>query len=188
MRWWAISSIVVVLGLSAGQLSAQTVSPDSPRWELEGDAKPVEYQGRKALAIGGGGATVKDLELRDGIVDVDVSTSAGRGFFGIQFRIDDVNGEWIYLRPHKSGLPDAMQYTPVLNTGLNWQIYSGPGFIGPVEIPKNEWFHLRLVITGAQARLYVKNMEMPALVVNDLKSGVQKGKLALAVLTGSTYF
>jgi hypothetical protein len=81
-----------------------------------------------------------------------------------------------------------MHYTPVLGGGLTWQIYSGAGFIGPVDIPRDEWFHLRLVVTGAQAKLYVKNMEKPALVVTDLKSGVQKGKVALAVLTGATYF
>ena len=81
-----------------------------------------------------------------------------------------------------------MQYTPVLNTGLNWQIYNGPGFAGAVEIPKTTWFHLRLEVVGAQAKLYVKDMDNPALVMNDLKSGVQKGQVALAVLTGATYF
>ena len=85
-------------------------------------------------------------------------TSAKRGFFGIQFRIadDGANGEEVYLRQHKSGLPDAMQYTPVLNTGRNWQIYNGPGFTGAVDIPKDVWFHLRLEVTGAQAKLYVR--------------------------------
>ena len=165
-----------------------TLAADSPRWELEGNAKVADYQGRKSLLLNGGGATIKDFEMRDGVVDVDVSTPATRGFFGIQFRIDDKNGEWVYLRQHKSGLPDAMQYTPILNTGLNWQIYNGQGFTGAVDIPKNEWFHLRLEITGAQAKLYVKDMEKPALVMDDLKSGVQKGQLALAALTGETYF
>ena len=74
------------------------------------------------------------------------------------------------------------------NTGLNWQIYNGPGFTGPVDIPRNEWFHLRLEVAGAQAKLYVKDLEKPALVMNDLKSGIQKGQVALAVLTGATYF
>lgn len=167
-----------------------SVPPDSTRWELQGQAKAAEYQGRKCLFLDGGAATLKDLEMRDGVVDVDVSTPASRGFFGIQFRIakDGVNAEWVYLRQHKSGLPDAMQYTPVLNTGLNWQIYNGPGFTGPVDIPKDVWFHLRLEVSGAQAKLYVKDMGKPALVMNDLKSGVQRGQVALAVLTGATYF
>jgi hypothetical protein len=170
-----------------GQLIS--VPPDSPRWDLQ-EAKVTEYQGRKCLLLDGAAAVVKDFEMRDGVIDVDIATPAKRGFFGIQFRVvhDGADAEWVYLRQHKSGLPDAMQYTPVLNTGANWQIYSGPGFTGAVDIPKNEWFHLRLEVVGAQAKLYVKDMDKPALVMSDLKSGVQKGEVALYVLTGATYF
>ena len=166
------------------------VPADSPRWDLQGQAKAAEYQGRKCLFLDGGAAVLNDCELRDGVVDVDVATPASRGFFGIQFRIanDGANAEWVYLRQHKSGLPDALQYTPVLNTGANWQIYNGPGFTGAVDIPRGVWFHLRLEVVGAQAKLYVKDMDKPALVMNDLKSGVQKGQVALYVLTGATYF
>jgi hypothetical protein len=76
----------------------------------------------------------------------------------------------------------------VLSTGRNWQIYNGPGFTGAVDIPKDAWFHLRLELTGAQAKLYVKDMDKPALVMDDLKSGVQKGQVALYVLTGATCY
>lgn len=176
----------------AAAQSAQTLSvpPDSPRWQLEGQAKPAEYLGRKCLYMDGAAAILKDFEMRDGVLDVDVATPASRGFFGFDFRIDEkgANYEEVYLRQHKSGLPDAMQYTPVLNTGRNWQLYNGPGFTGAVDIPKDVWFHLRLEVTGAQAKLYVKDMDKPALVMNDLKSGVQKGQVALYVLTGAAYF
>ena len=169
---------------------AIAVPVDSPRWEFQGQAKTAEYLGRKSIFLDGGAAVLKDLEMRDGVIDVDVATPAIRGFFGIQFRIagEGANAEWVYLRPHKSGLPDAMQYTPVLNTGLNWQLYNGPGFTGAVDVPREVWFHLRLEVTGAQAKFYVKNMDKPALVMDDLKSGVQKGLVALAGLTGATYF
>ena len=92
------------------------------------------------------------------------------------------------MRQHKSGLPDAMQYTPVLNTGRNWQIFNGPGFTGAVDIPKNVWFHLRLEVTGAQARFYVSDMGSPALVIDDLKTGIRRGRVGLFSLTGETYF
>jgi hypothetical protein len=185
-----IIAIIFLIFAAATYTYPQAISipPDSPRWLLEGKAEPAEYLGRKCLFLDGGGATVKDLELGDGVIDVDIATPAARGFFGPQFRISGDNAEWVYLRQHKSGQPDAMQYTPVLKSGLNWQLYNGPGFTGAVDIPKNEWFHMRLEITGAQAKLYVKDMEKPALVMNDLKSGVQKGQIALAVLTGATYF
>src|ERR1700686_1658803 len=101
---------------TASEGQALSVSADSARWDLQGQAKVVEYQGRKALFLDGGAALLKDFEMRDGVIDVDVATSAKRGFLGIQFRLDNdgANGEEVYLRPHKSGLPDAMQYTPIL--------------------------------------------------------------------------
>jgi hypothetical protein len=188
-----LTAISAGLLFGATLISAQevlSVPPESPRWDLQGQAKATEYQGRKCLLLDGGAAVLKDFEMRDGVVDMEVATPAKRGFFGLQFRLDTdgANGEWVYLRQHKSGLPDAMQYTPVLNTGANWQIYNGPGFTGAVDIPKDVWFHLRLEVVGAQAKLYVKDMDKPALVISDLKSGIQKGQVALYVLTGATYF
>ncbi|WP_395688112.1 hypothetical protein [Caenimonas koreensis] len=166
------------------------LGPDSPQWELEGNAKVTEYLGRRCLMLNGAAAAIKAFELGDGVIDVDVATPARRGFFGIQFRLDGegANGEWIYLRQHKSGLPDAMQYTPILGGGLNWQLYSGKGFTGAVDVPQNEWFHLRLAIKGAQANLFVKDMSQPALVMGDLKSGLAAGQVALASLTGDVCF
>jgi hypothetical protein len=172
------------------QTQTLSLPPDSPRWELEGNAKATEYLGRKCLLLDGGAATVKDFDMRDGVVDVDVAASSARGFAGFQFRIaaDGQNAEEIYLRPHESGYPDAIQYTPILSTGRNWQIYNGPGFTAAVDIPRDSWFHVRLAVTGAQAKLFVKDMEKPALVMDDLKSGIEKGQLALMVLMGATYF
>jgi hypothetical protein len=183
-------SLCLARHASAQPFSSLSLPADSPRWDLQGQAKVEDHQGRKSLYFDGGAAVVKDFEMRDGVIDADVWTSAPRGFFGIQFRIAE-NGalaEWVYLRQHKSGQTDAMQYTPVLHTGLNWQIYNGPGFTGAVDIPRGEWFHIRLEIAGAQAKLYVKDMEKPALVMDDLKSGSEKGEVAIAVLTGAAYF
>ncbi len=191
----SIATLAFALGLfSVSGLPAQTpqtlsVPPDSPRWELEGEARPAEYQGRKCLFLDGGAAILKDFQMRDGVIDADFATTAVRGFVGLDFRLaeDGSTSERVYLRPHESGYPDAIQYTPVLHTGANWQIYNGPGFTAAVDIPKNEWFHMRLAVAGAQAKLYVKDMDKPALVIDDLKTGVQEGLLAVYVLTGATY-
>lgn len=186
-----LTTILVLAAVSMAQ-STQTLSlpPDSPRWELQGEAKVAEYQGRKAIRLDGGAAIVKDFTMRDGVIDVDVATTAKRGFFGFDARIDNDgrNMEEIYLRPHQSGYPDAIQYTPVFNTGRNWQLYNGPWFTAGVDIPKNEWFHMRLEVTGAQAKLYVKDMDKPALEMTDLKTGIQQGQVALMDLFGETFF
>ncbi|MGN6393628.1 MAG: hypothetical protein ACTHM9_15480 [Gemmatimonadales bacterium] len=181
-----VAALLAPLAAAAQMAGAIAVPPDSSRWIFEGTAGVGEYLGRRCVMLDGGAATVKDVDLRDGVIDMDVGTSAKRGFFGIQFRTDSVNGEYVYLRPHKSGLPDALQYTPVFNTGLNWQLYSGPGFTAPVDIPRDAWFHVRLAIVGAQARLYVGDTTKPALEMPDLKSGNERGPVALASLIGAT--
>ncbi|HTP86334.1 MAG TPA: hypothetical protein VMJ34_05275 [Bryobacteraceae bacterium] len=174
----------------AAESQTLSVPPDSPRWELQGKAKVDEYLGRKCLELDGGAAILKDFQMRDAVIDVEMATTPARGFAGFLFRIANEGefGEELYLRPHKSGLPDALQYTPVLHGGRNWQIYNGAGFTGAVDIPMGEWFHVRLEVAGAQAKLWVKDMEKPALVMDDLKSGVQKGDLALLCLLGPTRF
>jgi hypothetical protein len=191
-RYLAVCAVVLLFESAGHSQTSGTLSvpADSPRWDLQFQAKPTEYQGRPCLFLSGGAAALKDFEMRDGVIDVDVATPASRGFFGIEFRIadDGANAEQVYLRQHKSGLPDAMQYMPVLNTGNNWQIYSGPGFTGAVDIPKDIWFHLRLEVKGAQAKLYVKDLDRPALVMNDLKSGVQRGQVAIYAQVGAVYF
>src|SRR5206468_178444 len=133
-----------------------------------------------------GAATLKDFEFTDGLIDFDIAGSGARGFLGVFFRTQaDGNGEYIYLRPHKTGLDDAQQYTPILNGAAAWQIYNGPGFTRAVDIPRGVWFHVRLEITGAQAKLFVNDMREPSLVMNDLKSGIRKGGVGLE---GSAYF
>jgi hypothetical protein len=188
----ALGALCLASGSAApGQTPpALAVPADSPRWDLQGRAGVADYLGRKSLRLDGGAAILKDFEMRDGVIDVDVATPAKRGFFGFDVRLEEggANYEEIYLRQHESGYPDAIQYTPVLKTGRNWQIFNGPGFTAAVDIPKEVWFHLRLEVAGAQGKLYVKDMAEPALVMNDLKSGVQKGQVALYDLTGETYF
>jgi len=181
----------LIAGAAGGQSPQPiAVAPDSPRWDLEDAAKVSEYQGRKCLRLDGGSAVLKDFELRDGVVDVDVASPASFGFFGFQFRMahDGADAEEVYLRPQRSGTAEAIQYTPILNTGRNWQLYNGAGFAAGFDIPKGEWFHLRLEVAGSVAKLYAKDMDTPALVMSDLKTGIEKGQLALYVLTGETYF
>ena len=178
-----------IWGLSFCQLAiAEQYPADSSHWNLYGGATVGVFEGKQGFAMTSGIAELRDVEMRDGILDVDAFTNGKRAFFGFYFRIDSTDYEEVYLRAHKSGLPDAMQYTPVLRTGRNWQLFNGPGFTGAVNIPMNTWFHIRLVVTGAQANLYVGDTITPALVMDDLKSGIQKGGIALYTLGGPVHF
>jgi hypothetical protein len=177
-----VIALAIVLTLSyiyPGSLRAsgtESFPADSPRWQLGPKAKLVDYLGRRCLDLEDDTAMLNNFEMEDGVIDADMAGDGSRGFYNILFRTQaNRDGEIVYLRPHKTGLADAQQYTPVFNNSGPWQIYNGPGFTATAEIPRNVWFHVRLVVTGAQAQLYVSNMSAPSLVINDLKSGFREG-------------
>src|SRR4051812_7860019 len=101
-RHLAVCITTVLFAFFAHAQTPQTlaVPADSLRWDLQGDVKVVDYQGRKCLLLDGGAAILKDFEMRDGVIDVDVATPAKRGFFGFDFRLDKdgINYEEVYLR------------------------------------------------------------------------------------------
>ena len=91
LRLLPLSALAVLLfspGVHSQEREPLSVPPDSPRWDLQGQAKAAEYQGRKCLLIDGGAAILKDFAMRDAVIDVDVATPAVRGFFGFDVRID----------------------------------------------------------------------------------------------------
>jgi hypothetical protein len=93
----------------------------------------------------------------DGESDVDVSTPATRGFlrYPVLRVAEDGRSRRVAYGPSPStdvGARDAMQYPPVLGTGLNWQLYQRAGVHrARATSRKDAWFHLRLEVTGAQA-------------------------------------
>jgi hypothetical protein len=171
-----VIALSVTWAESLGAADAESFPADSPRWQLGPKAKVTNYLGRHCLALEDEKATLKDFEITDGVIDLDMAGTETRGFYNISFRTQaNGDGELVYLRAHKTGLDDAQQYTPMFLGTAPWQIYNGPGFTAAVDIPREVWFHVRLEITGAQAKLYVSNMAVPSLVMNDLKSGMRKG-------------
>ncbi|NIS22772.1 hypothetical protein GWO43_01600, partial [candidate division KSB1 bacterium] len=91
-------------------------------------------------------------------------------------------------RPHKSGLPDAMQYTPVFKGLMGWQLYSNEGYTAPSDIPLNRWIHMKIVISGRKAYVYLNDENKPSLIVNDLKRETAKGSIGLWGLNGTANF
>ncbi|MGC2198219.1 MAG: hypothetical protein WA628_26345, partial [Terriglobales bacterium] len=48
-----------------------------------------------------------------------------------------------------------------------------------VDLEPGSWTKLRIEVSGTKARLYVNGATQPCLVVNDLKLGDGRGKIAL---------
>jgi hypothetical protein len=137
-------------------------------WELSGEGTRIETRrGGRAIAIRTGRAVRRDVTLEDGTIEFDVEVTPYRSFVYVQFRMaTDDEHEEIYFRPHKSSLPDAVQYAPVWRGESNWQLYHGAGSTAPLRFAPREWMHVRIVLRGRRAALFVGSDTKPALVMS----------------------
>lgn len=175
---------LVVWALSAPPAgSTEPVGFDSPRWQIEAAESRVEdYRGKNSLVLRGGLAILPDAEFTDGIIEYSCAFPRARAFVGVAWRIQDpANREEFYIRPHQSGNPDANQYTPVFNGLTAWQLYHGDGYGAAVDYTFDDWFPVKVVVSGDQAEVYVGDLETPVLFIDDLKRDVAAGGVGLSV-------
>lgn len=173
-----LATLAVMLGQGPSSLGGRV--PLDSAWELSGAGSRIgTYQGRRAILLGSGRAIHRGIVLQDGTIDADLFLRPLRSFAYLQFRMQsEGDHEEIYLRTHKSRLPDAIQYTPVWNGESNWQLYHGPGFTADPAIPTGTWTHLRLVLNGRRAALFIGDTVRPVMVMT-LQRDAKAGYLAL---------
>lgn len=154
---------------------------ESERWTWDaGHPVFTEHLGRRCVRLESTSATLSDVELVDGAIEVELAVGPERGFHGVTWRVrDDENFESFFVRPHQVGNPDAVQYTPVFNGISSWQLYHGPGYWAPVAFPLGEWFRIRVVFTGERAEVYVGDPDEPALEIRELKRPVEPGRVGV---------
>jgi sugar lactone lactonase YvrE len=160
-------------------VQADVVDFDSDRWTIV-NGQVVDFMDRRCLT---GVAVLPDVEFMNGVVEFDmaVTTADQRSYPGFTFRVQDMNNyERFYVRPHAAPIyPNALQYTPVINGITGWQLYSGEGFTARAEVPPNEWIHIKMEISGTQARLFMNHSETPALIIPELMHGEVSGSIGL---------
>jgi hypothetical protein len=127
---WLAAVAVLVSFLADPQAASERPLPfTGSGWELRGDrTRLVQAEGRDVLEVETGFAFRRDVRFQDGAIDFDVQLTRRRSFVYVYFRqVADGEREEFYLRPHKSSLPDAVQYAPVWQNSSTWQLHHGPG-------------------------------------------------------------
>ncbi|MEL6926661.1 MAG: hypothetical protein AAFO94_21655, partial [Bacteroidota bacterium] len=168
--------------------SKAAFSPE--KWDIKAENHAFKnIEGKAALYLENGKARLKDVQLKNGIIDFDILFPKGRKFVAVHFRIqDDNNYEEFYLRPHQSGNPDATQYTPVFNGLSAWQLYHGKGHSVAIPFKFEQWMHVRLVIDSDQMEIFIDDMKKPLLYVPDLKMDTNSGGIGFGTsMGGATY-
>jgi hypothetical protein len=171
--------------------------------------KWVEYRGRHALKLAPLPghehaqneelmAILADSDFKNGTIELDVSGArrAGyssaedergfKGMIGVSFHIQGDKRETIYVRPENARLDDQVfrnrstQYESIPDFPWNLLREQRPGvYESYVDLEPGAWTKLRIEVSGTKARLYVNGATQPCLIVNDLKLGEARGKIAL---------
>lgn len=222
--------------------------------DVNGAEQPIDtmfYEGKMALHLPlGHVAYLNNKKFKNFEIEFDMIGFVMPGF-GFRDQEND-NYELIYLRINSNNKKDALQYLPIYNGSLPWQLYNYPKYeanatfaeknvatvpltyeeyfeqgpitdslrlklkekgidfssnaqvqkvdestwgIGDVgqfkglfvrKTPTNwelwniyVWSHIKVVVIGNQAIIYVENMDEPKLIVNDLKHETQMGSISL---------
>jgi len=180
----------MILSIFYQHIFAQKINKDfnTDNWNIiQGNI--VEHLGRNSFQ---GIATLKNVEFENGIIEVDIASIKGRKSYpGVLFRMKNMNEyERVYIRPHRSIFyDDAIQYLASFNGVDSWQLYNGTGNTSSAEIPSDTWNHLKIEVSGSQAKVYLNDMERYILHITNLQHGFSKGELGLFGSTdGSTFF
>ncbi len=148
---------------------------------------PTDHLARPAIRFDERTPTVVpvgDLSITDGTIQIELALSGERAFPGLAWRIDGSTYKSFFVRPHQSGNPDSVQYTPVFNDVSGWQLYTGSGFWNSIDLPIGRWFTLRVCFAGDRGEAYVDDLDTPALVFSRLRVPVATGGIGL--LPGGT--
>ncbi|WP_232282958.1 hypothetical protein [Pedobacter sp. BAL39] len=148
---------------------------------------------------------IKDFDFQDGTIELKVmgkllpnASDSARAFIGLSFRInnDDSKFENIYLRPTNGIAMNqirrnrSVQYFSYPDFKFFHSRKTNPGeFETYADIAPGEWIKMKIVVKGANAKLYLNDSKNPNMIVNNMKMGAdQTGALGLWVDIGTEGF
>lgn len=190
----ALFRLALLCGAWSAAASATTYPMTTDHWDVQGTTGFEERDGRQALRlgsqsgkpIGGGQANLKDIKFESGVIEFDLMITGDYDFVGPVFRqVADGFGEVVYLRPHLIGKPDSIQYTPIVNGNLAWQIFTGAGFEAQAAYPLNKWIHVRTDVYQSSATVAIDGKRV--LHIPYLKGRSGSGDIGVLALAGGDY-
>ncbi|ALS28138.1 hypothetical protein IJ21_27420 [Paenibacillus sp. 32O-W] len=149
---------------------------DLDRFDLgDSNARPGVYLGQQAAYLEKSGSAVF---LRDEIpftcfrLQAEVAIPEQVGFIGLVFGAKNShNYELVYLAP------EEIQYDPVMNGSMTWQIYNGTMYQKPLPNTTGKWVKFAVEVQPNGAAVYMGEDAFPQLVIPNLQHGDPVGKI-----------
>lgn len=141
------------------------------------------------------------VDFGDGTIEVDVASDLAtdapgyaRGFIGLAYRIDgDGRFENLYLRPTNAMSSDqvrrnhSVQYAAFPDFRFDQLRSNSPEkYETYADISTGRWIHIKLVITGKKAELFLDHAPRPAFIVTDMKlASDRRGGVGIWIESGT---
>jgi|GEM_PF-3299640 len=157
------------------QSARELLLDDLDNWTVTNrEAEIVEYSDRKALRLGEGPGSAtacwKDFDFQNGTIELDIA--AIPRFTGLVFRVRDAEVyEGVYFRPQNSRHADpamrALTVQYISHPSRTWYYLRDrfPGrYEAAVDLEPGAWFHVKVVVSGREARVFVNGSATPAVI------------------------
>ncbi|RKN79409.1 family 16 glycoside hydrolase [Ulvibacterium marinum] len=179
----------ITLSLYFGGLNAQTNTKAVQENWTTYNSKAVYENGTihlNHLRNDGEGSALlwlKESNFKDGSIELDIKGKDVRGqsFVGLAFHgLDNSHYDAVYFRPFNFKSPEkkdnAVQYIDSPDNGFYELRKKFPGkyenAVRPVPDP-NDWFHVKIEITGKKVEVYLEGSNEPTLTVEKLNDRSQ---------------
>ncbi|MEM6645350.1 MAG: hypothetical protein AAF730_03775 [Bacteroidota bacterium] len=177
---------LIALATSALAVHAQdgAIPMTADYWEADtARVAFTTHRGVSAARARNGAAqlALKDVVFSSGTIAFDVEV-ADPGFVGINFRQSESRSEseYFYIRAFWPVSPlsrTTLQYATIVD-GVNlWDVTDE--YQATATLRREGWNRVKLVVSGRQMRVYVNDMERPALHVPILEGAIESGGLSL---------
>jgi hypothetical protein len=99
-------------------------------------------------------------------LEAEVAIPGEVGFVGLIFgATDESNYELVYLAPIE------IQYDPIMNGSMTWQIYNGPSYQKALPDMTGQWHRLIVEAGPEGAKVFLDDQTAPMLVIPNLQHG-----------------
>ena len=178
-----VAAALVAIGSASAQTHEIPATPESFDLSQAGSASFEVRSGRSAVCVEGP-ALIEGVRARHGVLRAEILNTGSRAFANLIFHAESPeNFEAVYLRLHKSGDPDAVQYTPHIAGESHWQL------LGDAQLQTafgaSDWIPFEVAFTHDRARVRIgPEAEME---IADLRLNGAGDQLGLYTLFGACY-
>ncbi|MEK8131888.1 hypothetical protein WMW72_28665 [Paenibacillus filicis] len=152
------------------------LSKDLDQFEFgDSSARVTVWKDREALFLknmNGAFFLKEEIPYQAFSIQAEVAIPEEVGFIGFIFGSrDSSNFELVYLGPFE------IQYDPIMNGSMTWQIYHGPYYQTPLPDTTKVWRKFRIDVQEKGAWVYLDEDPVPQLVIPNLQHGKRAGKI-----------